>query len=114
MVDGATGAESVLTSSFTFPAEFIGFQGHFPTNKVLPGACQIQCVLSTIEKALQKRVVLKEIILAKYVAPVLPGENIKCTLSGGLDSDAGFIYKASITKGMERVAELKLSVSLVS
>jgi 3-hydroxymyristoyl/3-hydroxydecanoyl-(acyl carrier protein) dehydratase len=113
-MDGPSGTEPVLMSNFTFPAEFIGFQGHFPTNKVLPGACQIQCVLSTIEKALQERVVLKEIILAKYVAPVLPDENIKCTVSGGLDSDAGLIYKARITRGMEKIADLKLRVSLVS
>lgn len=111
---GPTKQESVLTSSFIFPAEFIGFQGHFPTHKVLPGACQIQCVLSTIAKAEEKRVTLKEIMLAKYIAPVLPDEKVVCTVSGVPEGDSDLIYKARITKGTEKVAELKLHVSLVS
>lgn len=97
-----------------FPSEFIGFQGHFPTKMVLPGACQIQCALSTIEKALEKRVVLKEILLAKYIAPVFPGDKVTCTVSGVPDTGIEFIYKARFTKGTEKATDLKLRVSLVS
>jgi 3-hydroxymyristoyl/3-hydroxydecanoyl-(acyl carrier protein) dehydratase len=53
---------SSLSSRFTFPPEFIGFQGHFPDKKILPGV-QVQCALSLIEKRGQT-VVLKEIVLA--------------------------------------------------
>ena len=111
-MDGPTRSDSILTSSFMFPAEFIGFQGHFPEKKVLPGACQIQCAISTIEKAVEKHVVLKEIILAKYIAPVFPGDNVICTLSGVPDTGTEVIYKARITKGTEKVTDLKLRVSL--
>ncbi|MTD26908.1 hypothetical protein [Erwinia sorbitola] len=31
----------VITADFYFPAEFIGFQGHFPGNPILPGIVQI-------------------------------------------------------------------------
>jgi 3-hydroxymyristoyl/3-hydroxydecanoyl-(acyl carrier protein) dehydratase len=96
-----------------FPVEFIGFQGHFPTQMVLPGACQIQCALSTIEMSLKQRVALKEILLAKFLAPVLPGERVICTVSGAADGDSGsFIYKARFTRGTEKVSDLKLRVSL--
>jgi 3-hydroxymyristoyl/3-hydroxydecanoyl-(acyl carrier protein) dehydratase len=111
-MDGPTRTDSIMTSSFMFPSEFIGFQGHFPTNKVLPGACQIQCAITTIEKALEKRVVLKEIMLAKYTAPVFPGDKVICTVSGVPDTGFEFIYKARITKGAEKVTDLKLRVSL--
>jgi len=111
-MDGPTRTASILTSGFTFPPEFIGFQGHFPTNKILPGACQIQCIISTIQKALDKRVVLKEILLAKYIAPVYPGDNVTCTVSGVPDTGMDFIYKARITKGTEKVTDLKLRVTL--
>ena len=106
-----TGTDSILSSSFMFPAEFIGFQGHFPTKKVLPGACQIQCALSTIEKVLKKRVVLKEILLSKFLAPVFPGDNVICTISEVLDTGIEFIYKARFTKDSEKVTDLKLRVS---
>ena len=108
-MDGPTITDSILTSSFIFPAEFIGFQGHFPTKRILPGACQIQCVISTIEKAVGKRVVLKEILLAKYIAPVFPGDNVTCTVSEVPDTG---IYKARITKGAEKVSDLKMRLSL--
>jgi 3-hydroxymyristoyl/3-hydroxydecanoyl-(acyl carrier protein) dehydratase len=109
---GPTRTDSILTSSFMFPSEFIGFQGHFPTKRVLPGACQIQCAISTIEKGVEKRVVLKEILLAKYMAPVFPGDNVICTVSGVPDKGLDFIYKARITKGTEKVTDLKLRISL--
>jgi 3-hydroxymyristoyl/3-hydroxydecanoyl-(acyl carrier protein) dehydratase len=95
-----------------FPPEFVGFQGHFPTNKVLPGTCQIQCAISTVEKELEKRVFLKEIILAKYIAPVLPGDTVTCTVSGVPDTGREFICKARFLKGIEKVTDLKLSFSL--
>jgi 3-hydroxyacyl-[acyl-carrier-protein] dehydratase len=111
-MDEPASTDSILTSRFMFPPEFLGFQGHFPTKKVLPGACQIQCVLSTIGKALKKRVVLKEILLAKYLAPVFPGDKVTCTVSGVPDTGIEFIYKARFTKDTDKVTDLKLRVSL--
>jgi 3-hydroxymyristoyl/3-hydroxydecanoyl-(acyl carrier protein) dehydratase len=91
-MDGPTDAGSTVTSSFMFPTEFIGFQG---------------------QASLKQRVVLKEVLLAKFIAPVLPGDRITCTVSGAAESDTGFgIYKARFTKGADKVADLKLRVSL--
>lgn len=102
-----------LTSWFRFPPEFVGFEGHFPTKKILPGACQIQCIVSTIEKGLAKTVFLKEVILAKYLTPVFPDEEILCTIQGvSNDMSDDRICKGVITKNSVKVAELKLSISL--
>ena len=111
-MDGPLITGSIIISSFMFPPEFIGFQGHFPANKVLPGACQIQCVISTIEKALEKRLILKEILLAKYIAPVMPGDKVTCTVSGVSDAGSEFIYKACIAKDAVKIADFKLRVCL--
>ncbi|MDA8430422.1 MAG: hypothetical protein M0T70_14310 [Geobacteraceae bacterium] len=111
-MDGPTRTDSVMTSSFTFPPEFIGFQGHFPTKMVLPGACQIQCAISTLRQGLQQRVFLKEIVLAKYVAPVLPGDHLICTVSSVADAGNEFTCKVRVTKGEEKVSDLKLRVAL--
>ena len=110
MID-LTKQERTLSSRFMFSETFIGFQGHFPKHKILPGVCQIQCALSTLEQAMQKNVELREVTLAKYFAPVLPGEEITCLCSDV--SDAGeFVFKTMITKGSAKVAELKLRVFL--
>lgn len=111
-INGPMQTGRTLTSRFLFPPEFIGFQGHFPGKKVLPGTCQIQCVLSTIEKGERRPVRLREIVLAKYPVPVFPDEEITCTVGPLPEEGDEFIVKASITKGAAKVAEIKLRVAL--
>jgi 3-hydroxymyristoyl/3-hydroxydecanoyl-(acyl carrier protein) dehydratase len=108
---GLTKADRMVTSSFLFPPGFIGFQGHFPQKKILPGACQIQCVLSTIEQGDGKPAALKEIELAKYFTPVFPDEEFVCTVREVASDSGESIYKASITKGSTKVTEMKLRIS---
>jgi len=99
--------DGALTACFTFPAEFIGFQGHFPSDKVLPGVCQIQCISSMIEKAFRP-FMLKEIVSAKFLSPVLPSEEIVCVCSRPGPGQEEFVVKASVSKAGRVVAEFKL------
>lgn len=101
-----------LMSFFTFPAEFIGFQGHFPEQKILPGICQIQCVLTMLEKAIGKPVVLKEVVLAKYFSPLFPDDQATCVIGDSKDSGGEQVIKAAITKNAARISELKLRISV--
>lgn len=108
---GRTKEGTTAVSRFAFPSEFIGFQGHFPEKKILPGVCQIQCALSTFEKGAGKAVVLKEVVLAKYYSPVFPNEEVSCVVSDLGDSGKEFTVKAVITKESVKIAELKLRLS---
>ena len=99
------------TARFVFPEEFVGFQGHFPAKKILPGVCQVQCALTTLEKANKRSVVLKEIVLAKYLAPVMPGEELTCVCSDLQEKNGEFLVKAVITKDSSRISEFKLRVA---
>jgi 3-hydroxyacyl-[acyl-carrier-protein] dehydratase len=106
---GRTREGATLTSRFAFPPEFIGFQGHFPGKKILPGVCQIQCALTTFEMGAGKTVVLKEVVLAKYFSPVFPGDEVTCVVTGPAESGGKeVVVKALITKESVKVAELKL------
>ncbi len=100
-----------LISRFAFPPEFIGFQGHFPEKKILPGVCQIQCALSMLEKGGGKAVDLKEVVVAKYFAPVFPDDEVTCVVSdiGGPGDE--FTVRAVLTKDSVKIAELKLRVA---
>ena len=100
-----------LTSRFAFPSGFIGFQGHFPQKKVLPGVCQIQCVLTLLEQGSGKTVVLKEVVLAKYFSPVFPDEELTCVISDMGDSRSELVVKAAISRASDKISEMKLRVS---
>ncbi len=102
----------MISAHFVFPEGFIGFQGHFPEKKVLPGVCQIQCVLSMIEAHVMKPVTLKEIVLVKFFAPIVPGEEIVCQCRDDRGSNgADVTVKAAISRGDQKVSEMKLRVN---
>ena len=110
-MNGLTREEGKLTSHFAFPPEFIGFQGHFPGKKILPGVCQIQCALSMLEKSVGKAVELKEIVAAKYFSPLFPDDDMTCAVVFAGDADGDCVVKVSITKSTVKISELKLRVS---
>lgn len=101
----------MLTSRFSFPEAFIGFQGHFPGKKILPGVCQVQCALTTFEKGNGRAVALKEVLLAKYFSPVFPADEVSCSVSHTENGAGGIIVKAALAKAATKIAELKLRVS---
>jgi 3-hydroxyacyl-[acyl-carrier-protein] dehydratase len=100
----------VLSARFVFPEEFIGFQGHFPEKKILPGVCHIQCVLSLLEAHGKRPVLLREAVLVKFFHPVLPQEEILCTCRDVQDGNGEFTVKAVFVRGEQKVSELKLRV----
>lgn len=97
---------------FTFGEDFIGFQGHFPEEKILPGICQLQCVIATVGRWKGKRVKLKKVVKAKYQSPVLPGERIKCVCRNLIEKDRAFQVDAVITREEATVAQFRLIVDL--
>jgi 3-hydroxymyristoyl/3-hydroxydecanoyl-(acyl carrier protein) dehydratase len=113
-LDGVSCDGRTVTARFIFPEHFIGFQGHFPVHKILPGVCQIQSVLSAYEKGAEKRVVLQEIVYAKYFAPVFPGEEVLCTIRDMEEKATGVTVKGFLTKGDTKVTEMKLRLATVA
>jgi 3-hydroxyacyl-[acyl-carrier-protein] dehydratase len=100
-----------LTAHFCFSQEFVGFKGHFPERPVLPGVCIIQAVLCMLEQAVQERPKLKEIISAKFFAPVTCNEKIVFTVRQSPEGSEERLVKALITNGEKKIAEIKLRVS---
>jgi 3-hydroxyacyl-[acyl-carrier-protein] dehydratase len=100
-----------LTSHFAFPPVFIGFQGHFPEKKILPGICQIQCALSTLEKGSGRAVVLKEVMVVKYFSPVFPDDEVTCIVNDMGDTSGEAVVRVVISKKADKVSEMKLRVS---
>ncbi len=102
-----------LVAHFVFPEDFIGFQGHFPLKKILPGVCQIQCVMLMLEQWEKRKLCLREIVQAKFLSPVSPLEKITCVCRNINTVGDEFLLNASINRETQKVAELKLKLSFV-
>ena len=103
-------SEGKVTASFVLPSEFSGFQGHFPGGPVLPGVCEIQAVMVALEAFNGKKFRLKEIVSAKFFAPVSFGEEIRIEYQQEMKKNGGIAVTATITSGEKKVSKLKLRI----
>jgi len=66
-----------VLASFAFPADFTGFDGHFPGNPILPGICTLQSAIVMLEHAGLRRTSIREIRFAKFFTVVGPEETVQ-------------------------------------
>ncbi len=94
----------------TFPPDFVGFQGHFPGNPVLPGVCLIEAVLGVLETAHGRAWRLRTVTSAKFREPVRPGQTLEIDCSSSSEG-GGIKVRAQISCVGTRVAEIVLHVT---
>jgi 3-hydroxymyristoyl/3-hydroxydecanoyl-(acyl carrier protein) dehydratase len=99
-----------FSARIVFPTEFVGFKGHFPGRPVLPGVCLIQTALVALSRVLDKPVELKRLVSAKWMAPVLPGEEIVLSLSLKDPENSLLGARVVVMRGAGKVAEFSLEV----
>jgi 3-hydroxyacyl-[acyl-carrier-protein] dehydratase len=102
--------DGTLRARFSFPADFLGFQGHFPGEPVLPAVCEIQGALAMIEAWKSRRVGLSEIILAKFSAPVTCDEELVYACSLTREDRDGAVVKTTVSRRGSPVARFRLRV----
>ncbi len=103
------GDSECLYADMTFPSDFIGFEGHFPGNKILPGFIQVQCIIAILEKYHNKNYLIKEIQAARYKAPVFPNEKISFRLE--IITADTIAVKAFVTSQTEKKSDIKIEIS---
>ena len=80
--DFKSAAESgIVEADFCYQENFIGFDGHFPGNPIVPGVLMLKTGLLLAELANGQKFTLRNIRTAKFAKVVLPNENIRYTLS---------------------------------
>jgi 3-hydroxyacyl-[acyl-carrier-protein] dehydratase len=102
--------DGTLKARFVFPAEFLGFQGHFPGEPVLPAVCEIQGAMTMLEAWEKRPVGLGEIILAKFSAPVTCDEEVEYTCAVEAEGLQGAVIKATVVKQGRTAARFRLRV----
>jgi len=100
--------EQIISAQFVFPKEFIGFRGHFDNNPILPGICKISAVVVMLEKYYNKAFRLKEVVTAKYVAPVTYAQKITFVCNLTTNKSGGVNVQVVIEDEEKKVATLKL------
>ncbi len=96
-----------LNVHIKFDKNFIGFQGHFPGNPVLPGVIMIKTMISMYELYKKKSFTLSQIKQAKFIEPVLVDTFISFSLKSKSD-DKGIILQGKVMKALKIIAKISL------
>jgi len=62
--------------TFSFPKDFVGFQGHFPGQPILPGFIQLILAEAVLEEQLHLNLTLCTVRQAKFMRIVEPEERL--------------------------------------
>jgi 3-hydroxymyristoyl/3-hydroxydecanoyl-(acyl carrier protein) dehydratase len=102
-----------LSARFCFPEKFIGFKGHFPDKPILPGVCKIQAAILMLEEAKHKSIRLKEILLAKFFAPVTFNQEVVFSLEEHPENNLESLVEVKVNCAGKKIAELHLRTEVL-
>ena len=99
-----------VSACFSFPEEFIGFQGHFKNNPVLPGICKIQAVVAMVAAFYRQSYRLTEVGQAKFFLPVTCNQKITIQCHPKLNPEGLMTLKALVKREEEKISLLQLTI----
>ena len=77
--------ENQVNAQIRLNPEHEVYKGHFPGQPVVPGVIQLQMIKELMEKALNQKLLLNQMVFAKYLMMIVPGTspviNLKITYS---------------------------------
>lgn len=109
MADSVEKKENGAIARFSFPDDFTGFKGHFPSGGVVPGVCKVQVLLILAEFLNNKKFEIEEIKEAKFFSPAAPDEELIFDYSEKIISDREAVLKANVSCEGRKVAKVELS-----
>ena len=71
-IDTLTHQDNIIVAELQLNSDHAIFQGHFPGQPVVPGACIIQMVKEVLSEALKAAYTLKKADNLKFIAPIDP------------------------------------------
>jgi 3-hydroxyacyl-[acyl-carrier-protein] dehydratase len=105
-IDSALHLNSTDSGVIKFSSEFPGFEGHFPGNPIVPGACLIETARQLVSKIKGKDLSLLSIHKVKFVAPVIPGDELEFKLQF-VNSTR---INVTVISGNVRICDLQIEV----
>lgn len=102
---------STLSALLGFDRSFVGFDGHFPDNPVLPGVVMIQVALTMARIHLKNELRLSQIKKAKFVQPVLADDPVIFEVMLGVgEAKEQLPLSAKVVKADKVIAKFSLFV----
>lgn len=104
--------EGGFSATLSVDPAFILFPDHFQSNPILPGICLIQAVL--LAGAISQGVPtlrLRKLKNAKFMAPVLPNDQVLIDAQLSAQDDGTFLIKATLRTADKRLAQFSLEAS---
>lgn len=97
---------------------FIGFQGHFPENPILPGVFEIGFICTLAEKVLGNKYYLTKIYKTKFSAMVKPDELydifVEPYLNKEQENNLNIILKGKILNLSQQYLDCRLEYARIS
>ncbi|TXH20521.1 MAG: 3-hydroxyacyl-ACP dehydratase [Chitinophagaceae bacterium] len=84
------------------------FDGHFPEQPILPGVCMMQLIKEIVEKAVSKKIILKESTSCKFLNMLDPTQNNSIDIAVNYSISDSNINVNAVLKSYEMVI-LKMS-----
>jgi 3-hydroxyacyl-[acyl-carrier-protein] dehydratase len=92
---------SQITASLNINKNSSIFEGHFPGQPVVPGACMLQLVKDVLEEVLHMPILLKKAGNIKFINMITPANNLtaKLTISYKITDDGSISINANLLTG---------------
>ena len=106
-------SENSLFTEIHLNPEHEVYKGHFPQQAVVPGVIQLQIIKELLEKDLSINLMIKEVIMAKYLNMITPEENpvLEITIENRLNQTGDYLINAVISKDDIIFTKLKAKLS---
>jgi 3-hydroxyacyl-[acyl-carrier-protein] dehydratase len=100
-IEGLQHDASQITASLNINKNSSIFEGHFPGQPVVPGACMVQLVKDVLEEVLHMPILLKKAGNIKFINMITPANNptAKLTISYKLADDGNINVNANLFSG---------------
>ena len=106
-------SENSLFTEIHLNPEHEVYKGHFPQQAIVPGVIQLQIIKELLEKDLSENLMLKEVIVAKYLNMITPEENpvLDINIEYKLNETGDYLINATISKADISFTKLKAKLS---
>ena len=97
---------------YTLPRTFSGFAGHFPNYPLVPAVVQVRMALLLIADACGVEPVLRELVQAKFMAPLAPEDAVEVRAHAQSPHRAPFSTRWACTlfRNTDKAAQCQLSL----
>jgi 3-hydroxyacyl-[acyl-carrier-protein] dehydratase len=100
-IEGLQHDASQITASLSINKNSSIFEGHFPDQPIVPGACMLQLVKDVLEEVLHMPILLKKAGNIKFINMITPTNNLtaKLTISYKITDDGSISINANLLTG---------------